>query len=535
MNLFWAILLLSVVSTSASTESELLFEDMTARAGLTPHLTNWSLAHAAAWGDVNGDDRPDLYIGAFADRPEYGAPDAPIPNQLFIQTGDGFTLSDERAIRFAGKRARSTSAIFVDFDNDGDLDLLVGNNGPKPSQVQCTLFENDGHGGFHDVTPAAAPWPRPLAVRNVSSWDIDGDGLLDLIFTDGNYANWKGGGGRVIALRNKGGWAFEDVSEKFGFPSKGTAGMGLAVGDVNNDGTLDFFVADCNRLFVSGPQSRYSEYRTTPFGKPVGDPKSHACGAAFGDLNGDGLLDLVTTEHGQPASLHVYLNRGIQKGMPTFEQITDKAGLDGKFPKIGTNGVPVKTAHVSLQDFDNDGRIDIMLTVPYRDDRNRLQPVVLKNLGNTAGGIPRFSPPPMDRLCGYYAPGPVADYDRDGRLDLFLPAWFTNTPSVLFRNVSSGNGHWLTVRVVGKAKPFNAAGIGSTVRLYAAGHAGDPRHLLARRDIVIGTGYSSGEETTAHAGLGPVTLCDVEVTWGGKVVTQKNVSADQMVTLVFEP
>jgi len=354
---------------------------------------------------------------------------------------------------------------------------------------------------------------------------MNNDGLLDLLFSDGSYS---GGAKRLIVLENKGNLTFEDAGDKYGFPTEGTMGLGLAIGDVNNDGVFDIFVAGSNRLFVSSADRKYHEVQPGTFIRPR-RRESMACGAAFGDLNGDGLLDLVTTEHSQPSQNHVYLNKGIRDGDPHFVSISKQAGLGGLFPGTGITGVPVKNADVHLRDVDNDGKLDIMLAVIYRDKRGLTQPLVLRNLGNR-DGIPHFTTPPYDRLLGYYAPTPIADYDRDGRVDIFCVAWFKQMPSHLFRNVTEG-GHWLTVRVVGDGKKLNTMGVGAVVKVYKSGSVGKADALLGRSDIAIGTGYSTGEEALAHIGLGDASSCDLEVTWGDRRVVRRSVRCDQHVTI----
>jgi hypothetical protein len=161
-----------------------------------------------------------------------------------------------------------------------------------------------------------------------------------------------------------------------------------------------------------------------------------------------------------------------------------------------------------------------------------VQPVVLKNLSQRGGEL-RFSPPPFEKMVGYYAPAPVADYDRDGRLDIFLASWFEQLPNYLMRNVTAG-GNWLTVRVEGKSPPHNTMGIGALVRLYTAGHAGEVQHQLGRRDIAVGTGYASCEEALGHFGLGSAASCDVVVSWHGKQWQRKGVAANQLLTITVE-
>jgi len=172
-----------------------------------------------------------------------------------------------------------------------------------------------------------------------------------------------------------------------------------------------------------------------------------------------------------------------------------------------------------------------MLALIYRDERGQIQPLVLKNLGNGPNEIPTFSRPANESLVGYYAAAPIADYDDDGRLDIFMCNWYTgDAQGYLFRNATAG-GRWLQVKVEGRGKGFNPMGIGATVRVYDAGHAGDAQFLLARQDIAIGTGYASGDEALAYFGLGNRETCDVEVSWSGRIVRRSNVNANQLLTL----
>lgn len=517
-----------------ATGGDIRFADVTAAAGLESALKPWRLAHSGSWGDVTGDGLPDLFVGAFANPPRWT--DGPPPNMLFLSTGDAtFALSPQEDLRMERRHARPSHVLMADLDQDGDLDMMIACHASRANQVQATLWENLGDGRFRDVTPTRGYWPAPIGYRNVAAVDLDGDGLLDVVACDNNYSNWGNGKGELRILINKGRFEFADGRERYGFPADGTTGLGLAVGDVNDDGRPDFFVADCNRLFVSGADARYREACAGAFTQPQGgDRESHTCGAVFGDLDGDGRLDLVTTEHGQRSQVRVYLNGGVRDGMPAFRNVTRESGLEGPLPDKGITGLVLKTAHVAVADMDNDGRRDIWLSVVWRDESGRLQPLVIRNLGKDGNGVPRFGSIPRDRIVVYYATAPVADFDRDGRLDCFMAAWheWQQSPSTLFRNVTEG-GNWLTVQVRGRDR-HNTMGIGAVVRAYEVGRVGDSTALIQRHDIAVGTGYSSGEEALAHLGLGTRGEVDVEVRWGDRAKVLPRQPANRLLTVDWE-
>jgi len=206
----------------------------------------------------------------------------------------------------------------------------------------------------------------------------------------------------------------------------------------------------------------------------------------------------------------------------------------GALPPKGLTDLAVKIGNIAIIDLDNDSKNDLLVSVIWRDEERALQPMSFRNLGNGPDGLPRFSKPPMERAVGYYASSPIVDFDRDGRVDFFLGAWFDwdETPSILFRNVTEG-GHWLIVRVAGSGRR-NTMGVGATVRVYEAGRAGEPDALLQRSDIVVSNGYSSGEEALAHLGLGTNAVVDVVVRWDDETKTLAGVMADQYLRVDFK-
>jgi hypothetical protein len=522
-----------------------VFTDAGDRAGLFPHVANiWG--HGAAWGDLDGDGWLDLYVATFH------MPGSK-PNLFFRNKKGKFELDKQKAL---GISTRGTGVVFADLDNDGDLDLYVGSMpSPKEKLTGCALFRNDGKGNFTDVSKECGACPQDFGGRSVTVLDYDGDGLLDLLVAEDPIPGYNGSKtSRSRLFRNKGGLKFEDVSKAVGLPDH-LPGLGVAVADVNNDGWPDIFIASgkVNVLFLNDGKGHFREmpgsrklFAWKGAGEQGGD--NMVCGVCFCDVNRDGLLDIVLGQHyatpwREAVPNRLYLNRGIKNGVPTFEDVTEKAGIVA---------LGLKSPHVEFQDFDNDGWPDLYVsTVKFKNGKP--YPVIFRHQGVIKDGIPRFRddawavndfPTAADRAIVsstrmfekikkekkviYMAPGPSGDYDNDGRLDLFLPNWWPEGRSLLLHNETPG-GNWLRVQVEG-TKGVNRMGIGSRVNIYAAGKLGQAAGLLGCREIATGYGYASGQPAYAHFGLGKEKTVDVEVILphGKGKLTRRGVKANQV-------
>lgn len=552
---YWLTTLAVVCSFSCkapAAEPAFRFRDAGDEAGLFPALTGIA-GHGAGWGDVDGDGWPELYVGTFGSKP-YNSK----PNQFFRNERGKFVLDAQPATQIVG---RANGAIFADLDGDGDLDLYATNHAIEGREPDAAHFEqpnvllrNDG-GRFTNASAESGVCPPGIACRSACATDYDGDGLLDLFVGE---CFFQGGQSRTRLYRNLGSLKFENVSAAVGLPEKLT-GFGVAAADVNRDGRPDLLVGGRhhgNKLLVSTAEGKFREAPASlaDFSWTYGrDGDDTACGVAFGDVNRDGNLDIVIGSHfsqpwraeGGGVAVRLYLHQGVKDGLPAYKDVTDAGGL-----------VPLamKSPHVEIQDFDNDGWPEIYTSIVKFDAEGRPHPYIFKHLG-LKDGVPRFRCesigvndfPTADDLAArstgkffdkmiadkkivYMAPGPTADFNRDGKLDMFLPNWWTEGRSLLLANETVG-GHWLQVGV--KAAVVNTHGIGSRVNVYPAGKLGQVEQLVCSREIAVGFGYASGQEAIAHIGLGELDECDVEVILPhdkGRI-EQRGVRADQRILL----
>src|SRR5262245_52903640 len=278
----------------AKAQHPFVFKDVGDDAGLFPHVAGIR-GHGAAWGDVDGDGWLDLYVGTFQGSGSRA--------NLFFRNDRGkFKHDDQKALELPG---RFTGMVFADLDNDGDLELYAASMPqPKNNLVGCCLFRNDGGGKFTDVSKDNAACPAAFGGRGVTVLDYDGDGLLDLLVGEDPNPGYNGSKTKSARLfRNKGGLQFEDVSRAAGLP-EGVPGLGVAAGDVNNDGWPDIFLASSgggNVLLLNDGKGKFYEAPGSRklFAWKGAGGDNMICGVCLADVNRDGLLDIVLGPHYQ--------------------------------------------------------------------------------------------------------------------------------------------------------------------------------------------------------------------------------------------
>jgi hypothetical protein len=481
-------------AATSGAPGEIQFEDATETLGLVDPLVGLH-AHIAAFGEVNGDDMPDLVVGTFGDREtevyEVRGADGPSPDRLLL-SAPALTLDPG----WSEELGRTSGAAFADFDLDGDNDLLLVRHAGRDGDftTPTRLFESvDGALEAH-----SEPLPGDFRGRTPAVADYDGDGLLDVYVSEDNSGETGG-----LLLHNDGSLVFSDVTDGSGLT--GVLALSAVAGDLNSDLLPD--LATSTAVFINRGDMVFED--VTPDGYaavPIGEEDDPA-GVALGDLNEDGHTDIVvgqhyraTVEFDSEVPVRVFLNTGGD--VPGFEDVTEIAGM---------TPLPTLAPHVDLADIDNDGWLDIVTSASAGDGT---APAIYRNLG---GEELAFEVSPGLGSDQYWIGAPVVDLDHDGQLDLFAVEWEPALPSLMFMNVGD-TGHWLEVSI---GQP--GAGIGALVTISTTSGG-----VLGRQEIGVGGGYSSGRLPIAHLGLGPETVVDVAIAFpDGSVADMSDVPADQ--------
>ncbi len=461
------------------------FEDVTEKAGVANERWGFSVAV----GDYNNDGRPDMFVGNFG------------VSRLYRNNGDG-TFTDVAEKAGVARKGWSTGASWGDYDGDGRLDLFVPGYvqidltslPPNPSDVNKTGAVGQNYCQFRGAPVMCGPRGLPGEPDTLYHQKADG--------------------------------TFEDVSLKTGVsdPEK-YYGFSSAFIHVNDDKLLDLIVVNDstpNQLYVNKGNGTFEE-----IGYPSGialnenGREQAGMGLAVGDYDNDGRVDFHVTNFSDDSNT-LYHNDGDDN----FTDLTFQAG-------VGEISIPFLGWGTSFLDFDNDGWLDLFVAnghvYPAVDAHQwgtsyAQQALLFRNVKSK---FERVGAAPGSALASAW-PGrglAAGDLDGDGRIDLVINN-LDAKPAVL-RNVAATSAHWLGLRLVGdvtKKSPRDA--IGSTAYVTTGA-------LRLRQDVVSGAVYCSQNDMTLHFGLGAATKVDkLEIKWpDGSVETFDVPAVDKVITI----
>ncbi len=409
------------------------FTDVAEKAGVT--LGNWSAG--ATWGDYDGDGRLDLFVSGYVhfDR-------------------DNLPVSGSKAVGYANCMFRG-------------VPVMCGPRGLKGEPDH--LFHNNGDGTFTDVSAKAGVDDKSRYYGFESIFvDINGDGKPDLIVGNDSEPNYL--------YINKGDGTFDDQSYLSGFAlnkdGREIASMGIAVGDYENNGNIDFFITD------------------------------------FSD-------DYKVLFHND--------------GDASFTDVSYKTG-------VAKDTIPFVGWGDGFLDYDNDGWLDLFMVnghvYPEVDQHDwgttfAERPLLFHNIPDSKGRKFEYVPPVKGSGLAVVIPARGAafgDIFNDGKIDVIINP--IDGPPTLLRNVNADHHHWVEMKLVGGAKSPRDA-VGATVYLKANG-------MRQRQDVLSSGSYISSNDQRPHFGLGDATDAGTaEIHWpSGTKETVKLPAVDRIYTIV---
>ncbi|HVZ64661.1 MAG TPA: FG-GAP-like repeat-containing protein [Lacunisphaera sp.] len=508
-----------------------------------------AIGTGVAIGDYDGDGRPDIFVVSKTES-----------CRLFRNVG-GCKFEDVTEKAGVGDHGDAAmiwkqGAAFVDVNNDGRLDLYICR-----FDAPNLLYLNQGDGTFKEVAHAYG-----LDVKDGSSTaafcDYDRDGWLDLYLLTNLLDNSAHPGGQPDRLfHNNRDGTFTDVTARAGVASGETQGNSATWWDYNNDGWPDLYVA--NDFAV--PDFLYRNNRDGTFTNVIDRTVPHttysSMGADTGDLNNDGLIDLMvadmaaTTHQKDQRTMAETRSRGKDPpdGSPAAPNYLHNAvflntGTDRVLEAAFLTGLAATdwTWSVRFEDLDNDGRLDLHVTNGmHREIHNvdLMQRMMIAESAAERVRIARTSPVLSEsnlafRNLGdlrFESVGPAwgldqkgvsfgaafADLDGDGDLDLVFANYLGGV--TILRNDGQA-GHQINVDLRGTVS--NRFGVGATVRIETAAGA-------QVRQLVVTRGSMSSSEPMLHFGLGTeTTIRRLAVTWPSGLGQQfENLASDRRYTI----
>jgi hypothetical protein len=464
---------------------DMTFTDVAESAGVAGGNDTQSICADALWFDYNNDGRLDLLVARFG-TPILYRNDGPGPdiNYRFTDVSQAVGLT---------KFGNTVAAIAFDIDNDGWLDLMLGNYFQPVNLLDLktphvlpnnldyadngggvTLWHNvplaNGERGFVEVTEAAGFGRHTGWTLDLGHGDFNNDGWQD-VYIAGDY-----GTDRMFLNKGDGTGTFMEVTETaIGYDTR--KGMNVDMGDYDRDGWLDIYVTnitdeymkECNMLWHNNGDGTF-----TDLSKETGTCETGwGWAAKFADFDNDGWEDLFVVNGLRSAGERNYI--------PALVEMIIKPGVD-------------------FSDLNSYPDIEDMSWSGYQKKRlfSNMGDGTFKDVAAEAG---------VDTALDGRGIG-VADFDNDGLLDFYQTN--ANQPALLFRGRTENAGNWVELKLIGTKS--NRDAIGTRVVLTAGGNS-----YLS--EVNGGNGYASQSTTRLHFGVGSASAVDrVEIRWPSGLV-----------------
>jgi hypothetical protein len=492
------------------------------------------LAGGSVMDDFNGDGRLDIVSSGWGFHSGVS---------LFVNQGEG-TFVNKTESAGLSQLMGGLNLSHADYDNDGDLDILVlrgawnGSHGRIPN----SLLQNNGDGVFVDVTESSGI--LSFHPTQVGVWaDYNNDGWIDLYIGNENRSNDKSHPAELY--HNNGDGTFTDVAKDVGLNTLGFV-KGAAWGDYNNDGRPDLYVSNMgenNQLFENQMVNGTIQFKDVAVNLNLTRP-IYSFPTWFWDYNNDGFEDIFVADFSPTAFMpdqnismgefqtHQYLLDYLKLKKPsvssrlyknngdgTFTDVSHDSGMDRNLLAMGAN----------YGDIDNDGFEDAYIGTGAPDFRAIIPNRMFKNQSGS-----HFVDVTLDSKTGHLQKGhgvSFGDYDNDGDQDIYTVIggaysgdFFQNA---LFQNQNQSN-HWITIKLIGKG--VNSFAIGSKVRLIINDN-GKVREIF--RTVSSGGSFGSNSYQL-EIGLGQAKqIEELQVYWGGsgKPVIFENIQPNQRIKI----
>jgi len=495
-----------------------------------------SIPGGVALLDYDNDGFLDIFFTNGARIPSLSKEVPSFYNRLYHNNHDG-TFTDVTEKAGLSGRGYSIGVAAADFDNDGWTDLYVtGIN-------HNILYRNNHDGTFTDVTEKAGVSGVNSAGKKLLSvsaaWiDYDNDGRLDLFVT--NYLDWSPETSKVCGLpgkrlscppslypgepnilyHNNGDGTFTDVSESTGIAGQIGKGMGVAVADYDADGWMDILVANDNErnfLFKNRRGKGFDEVGVeagvayTDDGIPVS-----SMGVDFRDYRNDGRPGIFITALGGE-TFPIYRNEG-----------NDLFNMDTYPANIGFSTYKMSGWGAGIVDFNNDGYKDLFSANSHVSENADIDPqqhylqtnAIFENMkNNTFQDVSAHAGPALS-LRAAHRGAAFGDLNNDGKIDIVVSV-IAGHAELLYNTTANGN-HWLLIQTIGTKS--NRDGIGTQIKLTSQSGS------VQFNQVTTAGSYASSSDKRVHFGLGRDKLVkEITVRWpSGTVQTLHNVKADQI-------